>query len=283
MNWGPIGDSAANLMAGGGSPGNGGAPGVGGTVIGIPPINFDQIYFYSSIQRGPETDTFEEEVQALQDETWNPATPDFRAISIRSAGWREPRADAEVNSTDKFFRMLTEPSIRFNFFGYFAQPTGTDGHIWLSGQLSSAGIGGPVDTRNGMQLQLIDQETLLRLKNMVNNNDSDPLVQVIKDIRQRNFDVRNVVRDENDKPVNRQLWLYLTTVNPDTFVTLPPGTIRDLEFLLQMEVFFFTSPIFYRPLLSLSPRDQLRGRISLEPLSDVTTDIHSLDSKGIRP
>ena len=274
MTWGPTGASGASLVSTPSAPG-------GGAATLIPTVDFQQIYFYSSIKRGEDSDTFEEEVRELQDNIWNPATPDFRAISIRSAGWREPRPDAAVDSIDKFFRMLTEPSMRFNFFGYFVEPTGTEGNIRLSATVTTQGLAGPTEDRNGIQLRLIDQETVARLRSLVNNNGSDPLVQVIKSIRQRNADARDIVRDENDNAVNRQLWLYLTTVGANAATSIPRGMLRDLALLLQMEVFVFDLPIFFRPQLVLSPRDQIRGRVSVAE-GDVTTDIHTLDNQAIR-
>jgi hypothetical protein len=51
--------------------------------------------------------------------------------------------------------------------------------------------------------------------------------------------------------------------------------------LLQMEVFQFDSPIWFDPILRLSPRDQLRGRIRISPDEGqpVTQDIHTLDDQ----
>jgi hypothetical protein len=216
-------------------------------------------------------------VQALTDHAWVPAAPDFRAISLRSARWRPMRADAEIDSIDKFFAMLAEPAFRFDFFAY------QHASIMLGGTVSMGTFGSAEPERNGINLGRIDEANLTRIRQLVNGNNSDPIVATIRAIRQRNATQRASVRDELDNPVNRQLRLYLCVNDaPDSPFRIPNADIaQSLANLLQMDVFQFTTPIWFDPILRLSPRDQLRGRIRTDPNEGqhVTQDIHTLDDE----
>lgn len=238
-------------------------------------MSVGEIYFWAGIRRQPNRTTFEEEVQALADGDWVPAAPDFRAISIRSAKFSPMRDDAEIGSIDKFFRMLTEPASRFNFFAYRHES------IMLAGTAGLGTFATAESERNGINLIRIDLANLTRIRQLVNGNNSDPIVATIRAIRQRNAAFKAMIRDEMDNPVNRQLRLYLCVVeSPDDPFRVPdPNVATSLANLLQMDVFQFASPIWYEPILQLNPRDQLRGRIRVDPNpgQGLTQDIHTLD------
>jgi hypothetical protein len=272
MVWGPTGTSAADLVntslpdTGGGGGGSGGG-------VGVAP---NEIYFWAGIRRNDDVTSLEEEVQALADERWVPAAPDFRAISIRSAKWGPMRPDAEIDSLDKFFKMLTEPAFRFNFFAY------RHDSIMLSGNAGIGTFGSASASRNGVDLIRIDLANLTRIRQLVNGNNSDPIVGLIRAIRQQNAAHKAAVRDEMNNPVNRQLRLYLAVIErpSDPFRIPDPDVANSLANLLQMDVFQFPAPIWWEPILRLTPPDQLRGRIRFDPTpgQGLTQDIHTLDN-----
>ena len=120
-------------------------PGPGGGSGGGPAQSIDEIFFWARVVRGSDLDTEAEEVAALDAGRWNPSSVDFRAISIRSAGGRNPRSDAEISTTREFLNMLAQPARRFNFFAY---SIGTD-ELTFQAETRAGALAGESDSGPG--------------------------------------------------------------------------------------------------------------------------------------
>ena len=278
----PISEIMSRITDDGGGSGAGG----GSPVLTIPQLGIDQeIYFYSSVRRVGDLATFEDEVEALEsdDGFWLPASADFRAIALRSGKWKPLRPDAEINSLDGFLSMLTQPAQRFNFFSYLRA---TSQFIAMNGQVNqSDSFLTSNETRNGILLGELSLDTIQQLKQLVTSGSNDPLAVAIRAIRKLNKDTRDFARTELGDSLRRELRIYWCAVANfnDGFFDPPDLEIpKQLALLLDMDVFMPAVPIWFRPLLQLSPPDQLRGRVTLSQNDPPTQDIHTLDSQALR-
>jgi hypothetical protein len=135
-----------------------------------------------------------------------------------------------------------------------------------------------------MNLKLLDKPTLQRLDQLAGGS-ADPLAETIRKVRKLNEDTRRAVRNELGDGVRRELFMYLCEPHPPagTFI-IDDGLLIGLANLLGMDVFGFGFPIFFKPILQLSPPDQFRGRVALqsEPGAEIFTDVHLMRDLATR-
>jgi hypothetical protein len=271
MIWGTLGGAAGDIVqsASAGSP----------AATQPLPLPVDEIFFYASVQKIGPLSTFSGEIDALQNGLWLSGTVDFRAISIRSAGGREPRSDAEIHSLVEFLQMLAQPARRFNFFSY-DQSTSTNGvpnpdRIMMNASVQPGSISSTGTTMGGFDVSILDLPTVNGLAQLQGGLGTLPTL--IRNIQQTNADVRKAVLTESGDGVRRELWLY-------TVRNSVPGTLaQGLAKLLDMNVFVFPKEIDFRPELQLTPLDELRGKIALGADATATTkDVHTLDGQALR-
>jgi hypothetical protein len=271
----PAADVISALTTGSGASGKT-SPGGVAQPVSLPNVGIGEIYFYASVKRIGNLRTFNQEIEAIQNGQWLPASVDFRAISLRSGKFAPLRADAEVSSLDEFFVMLTRPAMRFNFFAYMHAPD-TGETISMNLQVQSGATGQSGDTRNGFNLGQLDVLSIQRLATLVSAGSSDPLAVAVRGIRTVNTATRTSVRDESGNGVLRELRLYLCSTGP-TFGPTDPFTIaQELATLLEMKVFALADPVVFRPHLQTDPLDEIRGQVSLSDTGPIFQDVHRLD------
>lgn len=246
-------------------------------IINLPPFTVgSEILFHARGRKIGNLGSFDDEIEALTADQWVPGSADFRAIAMRSQGLRELRPDAEVDSLDKFFKMLEQPVHRFHFFAHLIQVDINPMAIVMSSEMARTSFQFSPAQRSGVTLALLDRPGIFTLGQLAASS-PDPLGESIRRIRKLNQDVRRSLRDERNEPISRELFLYLCIPDrPDSSFLLDEDLPRALALLLEMDVFVLPSPIWYRPILQASPEDQFRGRISLEPTTEIITDVHGL-------
>lgn len=245
--------------------------GSGGGSGGVSPAQFVlEIFFYSRVVKAGALSTQAGEVAALAAGTWKPGSVDFRAISIRSAGMRLPRPDAEVASVAQFLKMLAEPARRFNFFGYISGDSLTlDGEVQPN-QLRGGDPGTSVTDTNAGELGLGTITALRELGGL--SSGGGALGELLRGIRKRNKDFRDQASSSGRNDVLRELWLAI--------VDDPPAEAfaQELAKGLQMRVIIYPEAIIFRPEV-LSGRIVKRGIIELFGVEK--EDVHEFDGQGI--
>jgi hypothetical protein len=271
--FGSLGVPAADLVladSGGGTSGSG-----SGSGSSSPAQFVDEIFFYQHVVRTGGLATAAGEVAALDAQTWKPSSVDFRAISIRSAGGRSPRADAEVSNVAQFMAMLAQPASRFNFFGY----TSGDDSLSLSADVAPNVVAAqpspsdPTDT-SAQTLNLAQISALREIS--VLSSGGGAMGDLIRKIRSRNKDFRDQAVASGKSNTLRQLWLAIVDG------TLTEAYARALATAIQMEVVIYPEQIVFHPeYTSNPPVVQKRGVISLL-LGSTTEDQHTLDGQATR-
>jgi len=244
------------------TPGSGGSTGTTGSIdLQVGKVRFlPQNFVYAHVERVGDLATFAQEIDALRSGTWHPASPDFRAIAIRSNGMKPIPAAAEVSSFESFFRRVTL-GLTNNFFGYFMPNTQNPG-IQLTSTVSQGSLLATGD--------VLDLETIEDFKQRIQSPDDGltALLQVISE--------QNAASD-----ITKSLYLYLCAASDP--VTWPTRLIAQaLGELLNMTVYYLDAPIWYRPLLQSEPQlDEKRGRISLStaqsPPGEIVESVSRLD------
>ena len=180
----------------------------------------DEMFFYAHGQRTDDLATFEQEIDALTTSQWRPASPDFRAIAIRSSGMKAIPTSNEVATVNQFLAVLARATRRFNFFGFITP----EGDIPLSAEVSR----NKVVTNSPSTLTALSVPVL---KNSIST------VAFLAQVWFRNDDYAKTLADERG-PIRRQLWLYLASptgaLAPGTALNL--ATARALANLLEMDV-----------------------------------------------
>jgi hypothetical protein len=231
-----------------------------------------EIYFYPHIVRTGDLATAAGEVAALQASTWRPSSVDFRAISIRSAGGRSPRADAEVSNVQQFMAMLSQPAGRFNYFGYAAD-TDTltlNADVASNTIASNSGPADPSDTSSAV-LALDTIAAIRELGSLTSGGGA--MGDLVRAIRRRNKDFRDQAIAAGSSRTLRQLWLAIVLTKPTA------AFAQALATALQMEVVIYPDRIDFEPEFSPNPPVvQKRGVIAL--FGTTTEDVHTLDGQG---
>lgn len=239
----------------------------------ISPVQFvGEIFFYQHVVRTGALATIAGEVTALDAGTWRPSSVDFRAISIRSAGGRTPRADAEVSNVAQFMAMLAQPASRFNYFGYSVDGTS----LALSADVAPNTIAtqpspsDPSDTSAGT-LELNQISAIREIGGL--STGGGAMGDLIRKIRGRNKDFRDQAVASGSSRTLRQLWLA-TVLHP-----IDAAYAQALASAIQMEVVVYPDAIVFTPQFVLSPPDiQKRGVIAL--FGATTEDVHTFDGQG---
>jgi hypothetical protein len=233
-----------------------------------------EIFFYEHVVRTGDLATPAGEVAAMNGSTWKASSVDFRAISIRSAGNRTPRADAEVSTVAQFMTMLAQPASRFNYFGY----TSDTDSLSLSATVASNLIvtqpdpSDPSDTT--AQMLNLNQISALREIGALSSG-GGAMGDLIRKIRSRNKDFRDQAIASGSSKTLRQLWLAMVGG------TLSDAYAKALAQALQMEIVIYSDEIVFKPEFTLSPPVvQKRGIIALSVFGPTTEDLHTLDSQG---
>ncbi len=271
----PAADVISAVTGGGGASGVTNPTGVASPVQ-LPNVGIGEIYFFGNVKRVGNLRTFNQEIEAIQNGQWLPASVDFRAISLRSGQFAPLRADAEVSSLDQFFTMLTQPAMRFNFFSYMEVPDSGES-IAMSLQVQSGSTGRSGDVRNGFDLSVLDIVSIRRLAALTSAGSTDPLAEALRAVRKVNNETKAAVVDESGNGVLRELRLYLCSTGPAFGPTNPLALAQELASVLQMKVFALTDPVVFRPHLQTNPLDEIRGRVSLSDTGPVFQDVHRLD------
>ena len=271
----PAADVIAAVTSGAGATGVTNPSGVAQPVT-LPNVGIGEIYFFANVKRIGNLRTFNQEIEAIENGQWLPASVDFRAISLRSGQFAPLRADAEVSSLDEFFVMLTRPAMRFNFFSYMQAPD-TGENIAMNLQVQSGSTGQTGDTRNGFDLSRLDILSIQRLATLVSAGSTDPLAVAVRGIRTVNTATRASVRDESGNGVQRELRLYLCSLGQSFGPTDPFTLAQELATLLEMKVFALGDAVVFRPHLQTDPLDEIRGQVSLSDTGTVFQDVHRLD------
>ena len=269
--FGSLGVPAADLVLAD----SGGTSGSGSGSGSSSPLQFvDEIFFYQHVVRSGDLATIPGEIAALNGSTWKPSSVDFRAISIRSAGNRTPRADAEVSTVAQFMAMLAQPASRFNYFGY----TSDTDSLALSGRVASNLVvsePGPSDPADpAAQTLNLSQISALREIGALSSG-GGAMGDLIRKIRGRNKDFRDQAVASGRSNTLRQLWLAIVGG------TLTDAYAKALALALQMEVVIYPDEIVFKPEFTTSPPViQKRGVISLGVFGTATENVHTLDSQG---
>ena len=275
----PTSDVIASLTSGVGGTSGATSPSPGGVAqpVVLPNVATGEIYFYASVRRIGNLRTFQQEIDAIQDGTWLPASVDFRAISLRSGNFAPLRNDAEVFSMDDFFNMLAQPAMRFNFFAYLRDEDDSP-YIPMTMQVQSGTSTEVGNTRNGFDLNKLDVPSALRIGALTAAGSTDPLCVALRNVKTINDETRAAVVDESGLGVQRELRLYLCSTGV-TFASSPTTLAQTLADLLKMRVFCIEDPIFYRPHLQTDPPDEIRGRVSLTDTGPMVQDVHKFDDQ----
>jgi hypothetical protein len=260
---GLLGNSVARLIPTG-SPSGAGAGSSGTAQIK------GEIFFYAHVVRGPGLDTIAGEVAELDAGDWRPSSVDFRAISIRSAGGRNPVPGAEISTAVEFLAILELPAARFNFFGY-----STSDGLALQAEVRPNTVVGPdAGVTSRPDSPAFDSTTIAALRELGGlSSGGGALGERLRALRKRNKDFNDQHRGTRESPVLRELWLAMADTPPNAQFA------ADLAKALMMRIVIYPERIVFRPEFTVSPPQILkRGVIELQ--LNQTSDLHTFDPEG---
>jgi hypothetical protein len=210
--------------------------------LGIGPIRMQpEQFLYPQVKRTEDLATFAMEIDALAHDEWRPASPDFRAISIRTNGMKPISAQSEVKSVQDFFeKVALAPTT--NFFGYMQHDDPANPSIPFVARVTRHQFF-PSEELNVAKIDELKQRI---------QSSGDPLAALIR-----------MIRNVNAADPRKRLFLYLCSFFSEPSSWPARLLAEGLADLLDMEVFFLGEPIWFRPDLHALPRDQKRGQISL--------------------
>jgi hypothetical protein len=272
--FGSLGAPAADLLLAKQPGGGGGATGSGPLV---------EIYCFSTTDDNRNFSSESDEIDAIDAARWQPTQTDFKAICLRSSGFKPLHPKAEIAKFGDLLALLAEPALRFNFFTYgfhTNDPNAPDDerdYSDLGASVTDGGIGGPIiGDEPGLEAPRISLKwlrALREIRGMSRHRELDRLLRVLDDRLAESPD--------------RELWWYQVLNEPtDQFA-------QELATQLRITVKVFAKPVFFVPDFDRGAKKIVRrGQIALafdrqEALNNgtQTINVHKLDrlAKAFQP
>jgi hypothetical protein len=203
-----------------------------GGFVPTPPAK-DHLHVYGKWVPPPEWAAADKEVEALENGTWKPGTPDFDALVTAIPAKEGTRM---MHDMGDFLDLLSSSKVRRINMYIHVVPASSGGGFGL-------GIAGELENDGGMRIKkenIFDFPLLFQLKGTTLRNEGRML--------------------SKDDPYRRELWLYhVGGVLEDDF-------LFSLASYIGRQVFAFPVPVWFLPEFSTSPAKIVkRGRLDINP------------------